>query len=388
MFEDMGKKEEWLTSFLKESTRKHNERSLRYFEEFSGLSPDQMIEARRVEGRRFSTRVVEFWKWCQTNKKCSQSSASSVTFGLASFFKYFELPLMLKRVIPNTSMKIEDYVPSLEDLQKAFRLGDLQTKVLLSLMRDSPCRVGDLVKKVIPQLPKKEFMIESEKENVVGKVYFSDSTIELFNQMVKAGLSLPTTERGIAKILEKACKVADLPSWNPHLLRKFFFSVGVNLNINEITLKVLMFKSVPKDVLTYVLNKENLKTSWQMIVNAIPLEKSSGNGAERLDQLKDSMLSLEKENTNFKTRIDNLQNHMMKLEDKVELYGKTLQSYVELGPYTEEEKEALRKKLDLQPYTQEEWTVIEQGLTLMMKECPKDQKAIVDKLLSRRKKRR
>jgi integrase len=388
MFEDMGKKEEWLTSFLRESTRKHNERSLRYFEEFSGLNPDQMIETRRAEGRRFSTRVVEFWRWCQTYKKCTPSSASSVTFGLASFFKYFELPLQLKRVIPNTSMKIEDYAPNLEDLQKVFRLGDLQTKVLLSLMRDSPCRVGDLVKKVIPQLPKKEFMIESEKENVVGKVYFADSTIELFNQMAKTGLSLPTTERGIAKMLEKACKVADLPPLNPHLLRKFFFSIGVNLNINEITLKVLMFKSVPKDVLTYVLNKENLKTSWQMIVNAIPLEKTSGNGAERLDQLKDSMLSLEKENTNFKTRIDNLQNHMMKLEDKVELYGKTLQSYVELGPYTEEEKEALRKKLDLQPYTQEEWTVIEQGLTLMMKECPKDQKAIVDKLLSRRKKRR
>jgi len=75
----------------------------------------------------------------------------------------------------------------------------------------------------------------------------------------------------------------------------------------------------------------------------------------------------------------------MKLEDKVKLYGETLQSFVEFGPYTEEEREALRKKFDLKPYTKEEWELIERGLALMKKELLKDQKAKVDKLLSRRK---
>lgn len=210
-----------------------------------------------------------------------------MTFGLASFFKYYDLPLALKKVIPNTSMKLEDYTPSLEDLQKLYRLNDLPTKFLLSVMRDCPARVGDLVKIVLPQLPKNEFMIKSDKENVVGKCYFSDSTIELFNQMIKANLILPTTERGLSKMIEKACKIANLPMMNPHLFRKFFFSVGVNLNINEITLKVLMFKSVGKDVLTYILNKNELKESWNLIVNAMPLEPKNGNG--RVKNIEESL---------------------------------------------------------------------------------------------------
>jgi len=60
---------------------------------------------------------------------------------------------------------------------------------LPSLFRDCPARIGDLLEKVIPQLPREEFIIESEKESVVGKVYISEKTVELFGHMQKSGLS-------------------------------------------------------------------------------------------------------------------------------------------------------------------------------------------------------
>jgi hypothetical protein len=131
---------------------------------------------------------------------------------------------------------------------------------------------------VVPELPRTEFMIESQNECIVGKVYVSDSTIELFNTMRKAGMSLPKTEGGVNKALQKACKIADIPFLNPHLFRKHFTSVAINLNINETIIKVLTFKSVPKDMLTYFLNRTELREAWQKVVLQTPLEKTNGNG--------------------------------------------------------------------------------------------------------------
>jgi integrase len=278
MEEDMGKQSEWLKSFSRPQTKKHHERSLRYFLEFTGRTEDQILEDRKALGRRYGSRIVEFWQWLQKAKRCNESSSSSHVYDVASYFRFYELPLMLNKLIPDTKMKLEKYTPTLEDLQKLFRVNDIMTKTMLSLFRDVPARIGDILQRVVPELPRTEFMIESQKECIVGKVYVSDSTIELFNTMRKAGMSLPKTEGGVIKALQKACKIADVPFLNPHLFRKHFTSVAINLNINETIIKVLTFKSVPKDMLTYFLNRTELRETWQKVVLQTPLQKTNGNG--------------------------------------------------------------------------------------------------------------
>lgn len=268
----MTEEEEWLASILKNTTRMHHEKSLKYFTEYMKKNPKEILELRRKEGRRFSTRVILFWKWLQENKGLSENTSSSYVIGVQSFFSYFDLPLKLKGKIPDTRMKLERYQPTLEDFQKIYRLGDLQTKAVLSLMRDCPARVGDLVKKVIPRIKEKEFLIESEKETVVGKVYISEETLTLFKQLKEADLSLPRTKRGIGKLLEKASRIANIPKFNPQLMRKYFFTIATNLNLNRDIVRVLTFKSVSKDILTYWLNREDLRDFWKKVINAIPLE--------------------------------------------------------------------------------------------------------------------
>jgi integrase len=285
--DDMDKEQEWLASLLKENTKLHHTKSFAYLKEYLKMNPEELLALRKEEGKRFNTRIVLFWKWLQEEKKLSKGTSSSYVFGASAFFSYYDLDLKLKGKIPDTSMKLDVNVPTLENLETMFRLGDLQTKALLSIMRDCPCRVGDLAERVIPRIKDQEFLIESEKENTIGKVYFSDSTLELDNQLEKAGLGLPTTKRGIAKMIERICKVADLPIFNPHIMRKIFFTTASNLNINRDIIRVLMFKSVPKDVLTYLLNRSELREAWQQITNAIPLEKKAngkiGNLQEALD---------------------------------------------------------------------------------------------------------
>jgi hypothetical protein len=165
---DMGKREEWLASFRADSTRKNNERALKFFQEYSGMTPDQMLEIRKTEGRRFCTRVVGFWKWLQETKGWNPSSSSAQCFAVASYFRYHDLPLTLKRLIPNTVMKVETHVHSLEELQKVFKLADLPTKVLFSILRDCPGRISDVLRLIVPKLPSEEIMLISKKEGVPG----------------------------------------------------------------------------------------------------------------------------------------------------------------------------------------------------------------------------
>jgi hypothetical protein len=127
-----------------------------------------------------------------------------------------------------------------------------------------------------------EFMIESEKANVVGKTYLSAETLELGSQLAKADLTLPTSKRGVAKMLERICKVAGLPAMNPHVMRKIFFTTACNLNINRDIIRVLMFKGLGKDILAYILNRGELRQAWEQITNAIPLEKKN-NGTVSLN---------------------------------------------------------------------------------------------------------
>jgi hypothetical protein len=92
----MDKEQEWLASQVKENTRLHHAKSLAYLKEYLQKSPDEILELRRSEGRRFNTRMVMFWKWLQ-DKKLSKSTSSSYVFGAAAFFSYCDLDLKTER---------------------------------------------------------------------------------------------------------------------------------------------------------------------------------------------------------------------------------------------------------------------------------------------------
>jgi len=118
-----------------------------------------------------------------------------------------------------------------------------------------------------------EFLIKTKNENVVGKVYISDDTRELFSRNPQ----LPRTQRGIDKLLKRACDVAKIPQINQHLLRKLWRTTAINLGIQETIIRILSFLAVPQATLTYFLDRTELRDSWLKVVNAPPLE-SKANG--------------------------------------------------------------------------------------------------------------
>lgn len=345
----MGIMEEWMASILKKGTKLHHERGMRYFLEYMQSTPEKIIELRKTE-RNFETRLVMFFKWLQETKGLSANSARSDIIAVQAFFRYVKEPVDIRRKLPDIGMKLDAYRLTLEDLQKLHKYGDLATKAMTSLFRDCPARIGDLLE--IMASPKEEMMIQSKKENVVGKVYLTPETIDLLN---RAKESLPRTQAGVDKMLVRACKDANIPhKLNAHLFRKLWISTSINIGLNETVIKILSFKAVDKSLLTYFLDRADLRDAWKKVIDALPLEPRNGNNGrvtkveEEMEMLKESLTSVEKENTTFKIRIDNLQKTTMELESKLDEYGGVINTWLEWNEnFTEEEKAAMRKKYGL-----------------------------------------
>lgn len=134
--EGMTLEEEWLASLLSERTKWHHKNAMKHFIEYmKGKTPEQLIEMKKTE-RTFETRVIMWYKWLQSEKKLSQNSAKSCVIGIQSFFSYVGLPLKLKNKLPKITMKLETYRPTVDDLQKIFRYGALETKAWIIVKRE------------------------------------------------------------------------------------------------------------------------------------------------------------------------------------------------------------------------------------------------------------
>jgi hypothetical protein len=278
--EDMTLQEEWLSQILGQSTKKSYAKGMGYFLEFLGLGKcEELRDLSKAE-----TRVMQFFGWLQTTKGLTSNSARARIVPVQSFFTYIDRPLKLKHKLPQIHAKVENWKPTLEDLQKVYSLGDISVKCWMNLSRDIPARMSDMVKITDEQIHSGEFQILSQKESVIGNAYTSHETRDLFKQLEQAKIVLPRTQRGVDKMMTKACHIAGTAKrLNQHLWRKLFISKAIDLGISEMIWKILTFKTVPATDSTYFLSGNELKPYWEKIVNAIPLVPKANGKASQMD---------------------------------------------------------------------------------------------------------
>ena len=182
--ERMGIKEEWLRNIVAEGTKKHHQRAMRRFEAFMGMEPEEILKVRRAQfgkSKQLETKVIEFFKWLQETQNLSANSARSECIGIQSFFSYYNVRLQLRGKLPDTHMKLDAEKLTVEDLKLLWKFNGLRIKTWIAFARDCPARIGDLLAIRREQI-KPEFLIKSEKANVIGKVFLSKETIELFEK--------------------------------------------------------------------------------------------------------------------------------------------------------------------------------------------------------------
>jgi len=354
--EIMGIVEEWSRSILAENTRQHHQRSLRFFSEFIGASPEDILKARKERNDKyFETRTIEFFKWLQDKRGVSSNSARSYVIGVQSFFSYYNVPLQLKRRLPSLHMRLDEDRVTIEHLREMYKFNDLAVKTWISLSRDTPARIGDLLELKRNQI-RPEFMIESKKEKVIGKIFLSDETINLFHKLwnivpeSEYAFSTPSGQQydqtSINKMLRTSAKKAGLNiGIHQHSFRKLWITTAINLGLQTEVIKILSFKAVNPSFLTYFLDRDDLRDSWKRVVDVLSLDSMADGRVtrveEELQRMKEALTSVEKENVTLKARIDNLQSNTVNLEDRLDKIGDFAAHTVEYGSYTEGERETL-----------------------------------------------
>jgi len=285
-------KAEQFLSYVKDAkskaTLKNYIQGLRRFREWYGKDLDTILKERFEDlksedmntRKRFNRELEKFHRHLK-NEGYTQNSAVAFTGGLRQLFRFFDmdiknLPVEMTRKITT----VKDYVPSVSEYRDMFNCGNILDRTIISMALDLGWRVGDFVKirkDMLPNLDKEAplaFELITEKEEVVSKSFLSAQTVTL----LKTYLNTTSKDNpylfgyngehydsdGIGKrlkVLSKKAKIV-IPKGKRlrfHCFRKRFLSECANLKIDVNTAKVLVGKSVPKDMLTYLSEVEHEK---------------------------------------------------------------------------------------------------------------------------------
>lgn len=209
--------------------------------------------------------------------EAQQTALERFVLGIRQFFRYYEVPILLRRgsEVGKSVLTDKTYPLTIEDLRKMFAVADLKQRVMLSMAKDLGLRIGDFVQIKRDNLPNLDqespipFDVMTEKEEVLAKGHLSAETVELlkvylptvkdkpnpylFPSNGKGFLDEDTFGWNLKELARKAGIV--VPKGKRltfHMFRKLFISTGKNLNVDPDVVKALCGKKVDADILTYM----------------------------------------------------------------------------------------------------------------------------------------
>ncbi len=142
--------EEWLDS-QKPRTKKDYRSIWRQFAEFTGLTGDQVLSARRADKEFYwEKRVLDFKTWLIDTKKYAPYTATTRAQTIRGFFSYHRVPLQYRkqetRRLGAKERVTEDYRFNLDDFAKMFAVADLEEKYVLCAGKSFGLRAGDFLR--------------------------------------------------------------------------------------------------------------------------------------------------------------------------------------------------------------------------------------------------
>jgi integrase len=123
----------------------------KYFLEFTGLSGDQILEAKKSDKEfGWERKVLEFKDWIVSQKKLSENSANTAAATVRGFFAFYRVPLQFRRSesakLKESQRKTEDYLFNKDDLKKMYDVGDLDERYVLTAGKSFGLRAGDFLR--------------------------------------------------------------------------------------------------------------------------------------------------------------------------------------------------------------------------------------------------
>jgi len=247
--------------------------------------------------------------------------------------------------VSQTVVSTSDFILQPEHVRAMFHVAkDLRSKLLVSIGNDLGWRISDILsikRKELPNLeqdPPIEWIRITRKERVVAKSCLSKTTVTLLREYL---FSFPTKnpylfhnnaeghmdEETVTARLRDLARDARIELGNMklrwHCYRKMIISQAKNLGIDPDIIKLMVGKSVKKDILTYMTGID-VKTAFNKLQEVLGIRAFTEESEDivktmgaKIKGLESAMTQLEDENQNFKTRIGLLQKEVKNLQEDV-----------------------------------------------------------------------
>lgn len=270
------------------ATYKSYKTGLKVFSEWYGKTLNEVLKERFKDlqsqdmnvRKRFNREIEKFHRHLKEEGK-PQNTARTYCNGIQQLFRFFDMDIKaLPSEVTRKTATVKDYVPSVSEYRDMLNCGNILDRTIISMALDLGWRIGDFVKIRKDMLPNLEqstpipFSLITEKEEVISKSFLSAQSVQLLktylNTLPKDNPYLfPSNSNHYdseaiskrLKVLAKKSKIR-IPKGKRlrfHCFRKRFLSECANAKIDINTAKILVGKSVSKDMLTYLSEVEHKK---------------------------------------------------------------------------------------------------------------------------------
>ena len=343
-------------------------RGLDLFCEFYGKDVDTILLERKddltprpnenfVDSRQRSSRyekILEKYHAWLLKQDYKINTARTLCLGLMQLFRYYNMTITLRAGSPvsKTVVTTTDFILQPEHVRGMFHIAkDLRSKLLISLGNDFGWRISDVInikRTELPNLeqePPIEWIRITKKEKIVAKSCLSKTTVALlkeylfsfpsknpylFHSNTKNHISDGTVNARLRDLARDAGIELGNMRLRWHCFRKMNISQAKNLGIDPDIIKLMVGKSVKKDILTYMtgIDVKSAFTKMQEVSGIRAFTKESENVVQSMEieikELKQALIRVQQDATAYKKGSEVLVERVGDLEARLKDHGEVL----------------------------------------------------------------
>jgi len=359
---------EFLDSFSKKSTRRMYKRGIELFCEWYDKNVEAILRERKddltprpnetlVEAKQRASRyeklLEKFHAWL-LEQGYKINSARTLCLGLMQLFRYYNMSITLRAGSPvsQTVVATSDFILQPEHVRSMFHVAkDLRSKLLVSMGNDLGWRISDILSIKRSELPKLEqeppieWVRITRKEKAVAKSCLSRATVALLKEYL---FSFPTknlylfhsstknhiSDETINARLRDLARDAGIELGNTrlhwHCFRKMIISQAKNLGVDPDIIKLMVGKSVKKDILTYM-SGVDVRTAFSKLQEILGISAFTEESEDivhtmetEIKELKQALVRVQQDANAYKKESEVLTERVSELEVRLREHGEVL----------------------------------------------------------------
>jgi len=360
--------EDFLSSFSKKTTRRMYQRGLQLFIEWYQKDIDTILAERKDDltpkpnespveakqrAKRFEKLLEKFHGWL-LQRGYTINSARTYCLGILQLFRYHEMGISLRQGSPITQTVVAtgDFILMPEHVKAMFHMAkDLRSKLLISMGNDLGWRISDILSIQRSELPNLEqeppivWIRVTGKEKQIAKTCLSKTTVPLLKEYLftfptknpylfhsngNNAIDSETINARLVDLARDAGIELGTSKLHWHCFRKMIISQAKNLGIDPDIIKLMVGKSVKKDILTYMTGID-VKTAFnklQEVLGITALTEESENvikGMEvEIKELKQTVVRLQQDGQAYKKANEVLTERLNEYEARLKEHGEML----------------------------------------------------------------